>query len=101
MGKRRKTYKEKLVAELRRKVYSLEGLKTASLEPEKKNQQANKPLSPVVVLQNPALLGQNQYSYLLKDISKTGILTLSIIAIQIILFIILKSNIVSIPGINY
>lgn len=105
MGKRRKTYKEKLISDLRRKVYSLEGLKTASFEPEneleKKNQQANKPLYPAIVLQNPAGRGQSQYPYLLKDIAKTGILTTSIIAVQILLFFILKNHIVMLPWVSY
>ena len=101
MGKKRKTHKEKLIADLRRKVYSLEGVNAASFD---------KPLSTraAVVLQNPAQrgqnqvrLGQNQYPYLLKDILKTGILTASIIAVQILLFLILKNNILSIPGVSY
>ena len=94
MGKKRKTHKEKLIADLRRKVYSLEGVNAASFD---------KPLSTraAVVLQNPAQRGQNQYPYLLKDILKTGILTASIIAVQILLFLILKNNILSIPGVSY
>lgn len=96
MGKRRKTYKEKLISDLRRKVYSLEGLNTASFEPEKKNQQANRPSST-----SSAVLLQNPYPYLLKDISKTAILTGSIIAVQILLFFVLKKHIVVLPWVSY
>ena len=41
------------------------------------------------------------YSYILRDISKTGILTLVLIALQIILFLFLKNHILKIPGIIY
>ncbi len=92
MGKRRKTYKEKLISDLRRKVYNPEGLNTASFAPEKKNP---------VLLQNQAQLDQSQYPYLLKDISKTAILTASIIAVQILLFFVLKKHIVVLPGVTY
>lgn len=103
MGKKRKTYKEKLIADLRRKSYKIEDINTPSFELEKKNHPLNKPsYTPVAIaIQNQAQLGQNPYPYLLKDVTKTGILTASIITIQIILFLMLKNNILSIPGISY
>ncbi len=42
-----------------------------------------------------------QYPYLVKDLSKTGILSLSILLFQIILFALLKNHLLMIPGINY
>ncbi|EKD65047.1 MAG: hypothetical protein ACD_50C00207G0009 [uncultured bacterium] len=95
MGRKRKTYKEKIVSDLRRKVYSLESVNTHSFVPENKNS------SSIATLQNQVRFDQNQSTFVLFDIKKTSILTASIIAIQIILFLILKNNIVSIPGISY
>ena len=43
----------------------------------------------------------NLYSYLIKDLSKTGLLTTAILTIQIILFSLLKNHTLKIPGLNY
>jgi hypothetical protein len=43
----------------------------------------------------------NEYPYLIKDISKTALLTLGIFAFQIILFILLKNHALVVPGISY
>jgi hypothetical protein len=93
MGKKRKTFKEKLISDLRRRGNILEGVRTTSLP---------LPTPQEIVLQVPTpKLIQNQYPYLLKDISKTGILTASVIAIQILLFILLKNHILMLPGVTY
>ena len=44
---------------------------------------------------------KNSHPYLIKDLSKTGILTLSILAAQIILYLLLTNHLFKIPGLNY
>jgi hypothetical protein len=87
MGVRhKKTRKEKVIADYRHQVYIL------------KNNSAlfNNPTPAIVV-------DEKSYTrtYVLKDILKTGILTCSIIAAQIALFILLKRHIFSIPNLSY
>ena len=41
------------------------------------------------------------YPYLAKDLSKTAMLTLGILAFQIVLFTLLKNHVLTIPGIGY
>ncbi|OGH11653.1 MAG: hypothetical protein A3B38_02965 [Candidatus Levybacteria bacterium RIFCSPLOWO2_01_FULL_36_13] len=41
------------------------------------------------------------HSYLMKDLSKTALLSSAIIAFQVILFFILKNHLIKIPGISY
>lgn len=43
----------------------------------------------------------NLYPYLIKDLSKTGLLTTTILTIQIVLFFLLKNHTLKIPGLNY
>jgi hypothetical protein len=106
MGKKRKTYKEKLISDLRRKQYKTEGIITPSLPVstagETLLQYSNQDVNQNQVKEKPAAnLILSRYPYLLKDVSKTGILTAVAIAIQILLFFILKNNILTIPGVSY
>jgi hypothetical protein len=43
----------------------------------------------------------NSYPYLVKDLSKTGILTISILIAQLILYFLLTNHLFKIPGLNY
>lgn len=86
MSKHKKTRKEKVIADYRHQVYILKN----------KN----------IPLNNSTLaipVNENSYSntHVLKDVLKTGILSFSIIAAQIILFFLLKRHLVSIPNLNY
>ncbi|OGH24391.1 MAG: hypothetical protein A3B47_01340 [Candidatus Levybacteria bacterium RIFCSPLOWO2_01_FULL_39_24] len=84
--KHKKTRKEKIIADYRHQVYIFKN----------KNTPPNN--SPLAISIN-----ENSYfnTHVLKDVSKTGILTCSIIAAQIILFFLLKRHILSIPNLNY
>jgi hypothetical protein len=57
--------------------------------------------SPMVMQRAPKTLALNQYPYLIKDLSKTAILTLGIFIFQVILFVLLKNHVLLIPGISY
>jgi len=87
MGARhKKTRKEKIIADYRHQVYILK----------------NKDMP----LNNSTLnISVNDGAYLnthvVKDVLKTGILTGSIIAAQIILFFLLKNHIISLPIVKY
>lgn len=121
MAKHRKTLQQKKIADLRHKFYSLDGIrrgfnaknvpfKTSSssfweasatpesdlfrARPRDSRQSQNDGLE-------IRLATLNKYPYLLHDISKTGILTLSIIAIQLILFVLLKNHILVLPMVKY
>ncbi len=43
----------------------------------------------------------NEYPYLIKDLSKTGVLTALILGFQIILFFLIKNHALKIPGLIY
>lgn len=106
MGKKRKTYKEKLISDLRRKQNRYEGAMTSSFQvsasvetvPQNPNQEL---IQNQIGERQPTRLAIAQYPYLLKDITKTAILTASIIAIQILIFIILRNRILVFPGVTY
>ncbi len=93
-----KTLQQKKLADLRRQhfVYSLEGKELAT---------AVKPVSAVSLNQAATVASKTvaiaNYSYVKHDIFKTGILTLSIIGVQLVLLFLLKKHILSFPGISY
>jgi hypothetical protein len=96
MGKRRKTYKEKVIADLRRKVYSLEGQKPIYIEAKESKITNNMPIytqaSTTIV---------NSHHYLTKDIFKTAILTGAILSLQFVLYFLLKNHIFVLPMVRY
>ena len=92
MGNKRKTRKEKVIADLRRQLYSFKGQDVVSSEPKV-------PLLPKTWHAPPTLV--NTYPYLTSDVLKTGILTMLILACQIILFLILKNHVIKLPGVVY
>lgn len=83
--KHKKTRKEKIIADYRHQVYSL------------KNKDIPLSVSPNVGTDKNSY----SYTYVLNDVLKTTLLTLSIIAIQIVLFFLLKKHIISIPNLSY
>ncbi len=85
--KHKKTRKEKIIADYRHQVYSLENKNISSLEN----------VNPTTAIHNDP----HSYSYVLHDVSKTLMLTLALIGLQIILFFLLKKHILSIPYLNY
>jgi hypothetical protein len=92
MGNKQKTRKEKIIADLRRQLYSLGNQGVASSENYKPKHTGNSKVVTTTL---------NAYPYLLHDILKTGILTMSIVACQVILFLILKKHILVLPIVSY
>ena len=96
MAKRRKTREQKKLADLRHNfthsfVQNVHSEANIKLET-KENANISK-TQPATSL--------NEYPYLLKDLSKTGILTALILGFQIILFFLLKNHTLKIPGLIY
>ncbi len=96
MGKKRKTYKEKIIADLRRKVYSLEAQKPFSLEAKEPKIINNMPIS-----NQATTVSISSHPYLTKDIFKTGILTGAILFLQLVLYFLLKNHILVLPIVKY
>ena len=86
MSKHKKTRKQKIIADYRHQVYSL------------KNKNISFDISTPKMVINKI---PHSYTYVISDVLKTTILTLSIIAIQLMLFFALKKHIISIPNLNY
>jgi hypothetical protein len=97
MAKKRKTREQKKLAGLH---HNFTHALNSQIPPAVKIQiQAKDVISP---LSKPnQQISTNKYPYLVKDLSKTGALTLGILAFQIILFVLLKNHIATIPGIGY
>jgi len=89
--KHQKTRKEKIIADYRHNVYTLE----TSISP-LPSPSLNVALSDVVI--NP---NSQSYSYVLKDVLKTGLLTLSIIVGELVLYFLFKNHIIAILRISY
>jgi hypothetical protein len=97
MAKKRKTREQKKLANLHHKfVHTL----TSQTPPAVKIQIQPKDVVSPSIRPNQQI-STNKYPYLIKDLSKTGILTVGILAFQIILFTLLKNHIATIPGIGY
>lgn len=89
MGNKRKTLKQKIAADKRHKFLSLA--------------EETLPSSPnTTPIENKnVLLLTTKYPYLIRDMLKTGITTVSVIAVQIVFFILLKKHIIKFPGVSY
>ncbi len=87
MGKHRKTRKQKIIADYRHNIYSLEN-------------QDIPPVKPTVVT-TTINVASNPYPHVISDISKTAILTIFIIIGELILFFLLKNPIIILPKISY
>ncbi len=93
--KHKKTRKEKIIADYRHQVYIL-----------KNKSSTDSVLDKNIPFNNPTLaipVNENFYSntHVLKDVLKTGILTCSIIAAQIILSFLLKRHMITLPMLKY
>jgi len=86
MSKHKKTRKEKIIADYRHQVYILKN----------DNMPLNKPVIKIPINEN-----SNSNIHVLKDLLKTGILTCSIVVVQIVLFLLLKKHVLLIPNLNY
>jgi len=97
MAKNRKTREQKKLADLRHAFKHVEvGQETPAVKTQTKLE------GTISLSYKPKVTAStNQYPYLIKDLSKTGILTLSILAFQIILFTLIKTHTLTIPGISF
>lgn len=93
MPKHRKTLKEKKLADLHRGALS-ETLPLTTIYSD------HIPISTPTPYQ-PAVSPTNKYPYLMQDVVKTGITTALIVAVQIILFFLLKKQILVLPMVKY
>lgn len=104
---KKKTRKQKVLADLHRKLQSLKDQTSAVLNEDEKNKPREsykkipevKPATSTISSHPIATI--NNYPFLVKDISKTGMLTAIILIIQLILFFLLKNHIIKISGIIY
>lgn len=97
MAKKRKTREQKKLADLRHNFThalvknTISEAKIRTLPKEKS--QASEKLTTITTL--------NEYPYLMKDLSKTAMLTAAMLSLQFLLFFLLKNNIINIPGLIY
>lgn len=97
MAKRRKTREQKKLADLRhnfthsfvQNVHSEAKIKLETKE------------DPIISEKIQTVSSLNEYPFLIKDLSKTGVLTTLILGFQIILFFLLKNHTLKIPGLIY
>lgn len=97
MAKRRKTREQKKLADLRHNfnhsfVNKVHSEAKITLETIKSSKASTK---------SQTAISLNEYPFLIKDLSKTGILTLLILGFQIVLFFLLKNHTLKIPGLIY
>ena len=97
MAKRRKTREQKKLADLRHNfthtlVNHTHSEAKIKLEEKKDVKPFTKPQTSVAI---------NEYPYLIKDLSKTGLLTATILGLQLVLFFLLKNHVFTIPGLIY
>ncbi|MEK9178807.1 MAG: hypothetical protein AAB801_03435 [Patescibacteria group bacterium] len=90
MSKKKKTLKQKIVADLRHAQYKLETADSDEAE-----------LSSSVSIQTHQTPIPATYAFLASDLRKTGLISLSIIASQIILYFLLVKKIIVLPFITY
>jgi len=96
MGKKRKTYKEKIIADLRRKLYRQDSQKANSLQEKESKTMRDVPYHTTTIT-----VPINSHIYLSKDIFKTGILTGAILFLQFVLYFLLKNHILVLPMVKY
>jgi hypothetical protein len=100
MAKKKKTRQQKIIADLRRQIPTSQNL-TVSYEPKREAEKIQiTQLPKVSTFKNPGITTINP-TYLIKDLQKTTILSLAIVAGQFILLFLLKNHIISIGGLSY
>lgn len=97
MAKKRKTREQKKLADQRHNfIHSLAKHSHSEAKITLENKESIKPL---IKQERPVAI--NEYPYLVKDLSKTTLLTGAILTFQLILFFLLKNHIFTIPGLIY
>ncbi len=98
MAKKRKTREEKILADLRHSFTHSQGAHKVISEAK------NKPETQSILIpqyKNQATVSVSAYPYLVKDLSKTAILTGAILVFQVALYFLLKNHVLIIPGLIY
>jgi len=96
MAKKRKTREQKILADLRHN-FKHNFISQAPLTEKIQPQIVPSIIAPIA----GKTVALSAYPYLVKDLTKTAILTLGIFVFQIILFTLLKNHVLIIPGISY
>lgn len=97
MAKKRKTREQKKLADLRHNFTHT--LVNHSHSEAKISLQSNENVKHQIKPQT--VIAINEYPYLAKDLSKTGLLTAAILGFQLTLFFLLKNHFITIPGLIY
>ncbi len=100
---KRKTRKQKITADLHRQLYSLKSQEPLIYQKEK-SEEAPKVNPAVQIMQNKipqTATATVNYPFLIRDITKTGILTIAIAIAQLFIFFLFKIHILKLPGIIY
>ena len=109
MAKKKKTRQQKIIADLRRQIYASQPESNLLVEKiekkvEKQDQSSGFSIKESYLTENKKTFstsGLVNTSYLINDLRKTALLTLSIIAVQLVLLFILRSHIFVLNGLIY
>lgn len=103
MAKKKKTRQQKIIADLRKQLLkddlSSQKIQTQSLD----DSFEKKLVSSDAITLNPTKQNNQtiNFSYLIHDLKKTAMLTLSVIILQIALYILLTNRLLILPGLTY
>ncbi|MBI2074327.1 MAG: hypothetical protein HYT83_00645 [Candidatus Levybacteria bacterium] len=110
MSKRKKTRQQKIIADLRRKLQSTSHPSSTSqaidnksivqntLPNQEKQTNTNKFISTYITNK---VVSAGVYSYLPYDLQKTFFLTTSIVAVELLLFFLLRNHVIVLPNLNF
>lgn len=98
MSKRKKTRQAKIISDLRRKIAHTDITPPAQVVSSHRHEQFAS--TTYTTLKKPSL---HEYSntHVLQDLQKTTFVTVSILAVEIILFMLLKNQLLSIPIVGF
>ena len=105
MAKKKKTRQQKIIADLRRQLLKKNLSSQKSQIAKFDRPQVDTPQE-ILTKKEPATEPKSKdsamnYNYLIHDLKKTALLTTSIVALQIILFLVLTNKILILPGLSY
>ena len=97
MAKQKKTRQEKIIADLRRQLALTERKPSFSIPPSTSLKPQQKYIVPIVPIKTISLTN----SYLLPDLTKTTLVTSAILAGELVLFFLLKKQILILPMVKF
>lgn len=103
MAKKKKTRQQKIIADLRKQLLkddlSSQKIQTQNLDDSFEKKLVNND----TITLNPTKQNNQtiNFSYLIHDLKKTAMLTLSVIILQIALYILLTNRLLILPGLTY